>query len=478
MSNNVQQELQQTGTRDLAVAEVTPLTQAGAQYGLGENVFVVTDSGASGSTTASNSQFVCQTGTAADGLATILTLRELTYRQGQGTLTRINAVFGTPQADSQQACGLINAENSYTFGYIGTAFGIIYAHNGEVELQTLTVTTPAAGAENATITVDGTGYTVPLTAGTVQHNAIEIADSLNAQVPNYRFTANNDEVTAIATISGPAGSFAFTSATAVAAWVQVDAGVDVTVEFTPQSSWDDDLSDLSFDPLTNNYYQIRFVYGAARFSILDDEGQMRLVHTISDFSNNSIPPVTTPSFRSGWIVRNLGNTTNITLKGSNASGYVEGKKRFDSGIRAEDASALAIGSTNTTVFVIRNRIEFGERINRAELLPRFISVSTQSNKTAFFELFLNPTFTSDLIFDYVDKATSIAEFSEDNVGISGGRLVGSVTATVGAPAEANFNDEENTDTFISPGDVLALVARVSSGPASDMDVSVSWQEDV
>ena len=93
-------------------------------------------------------------------------------------------------------------------------------------------------------------------------------------------------------------------------------------------------------------------------------------------------------------------------------------------------------------------------------------------------MLLNPTFSSDLVFDYVDKTASIAEFSEDNVLVTGGKLLGSVTTTAGSPQSINFNDEENTDTFVPPGSIFALVARVSSGAASDMDASISWQEDI
>ena len=105
-------------------------------------------------------------------------------------------------------------------------------------------------------------------------------------------------------------------------------------------------------------------------------------------------------------------------------------------------------------------------------------MATQTNKTAFFELVVNPTFSSDLVFDYVNKESSIAEFSEDNVLVTGGKLLGSVTATLGSPQSIIFNDEANTDTFVPPGAIFALVARVSSGGASDMDASMSWQEDI
>ncbi len=479
MTNNVTQELETTATKEVMVAENTPLTQISAQYGLGENVFTIIDSGSSGTVSSSGSKFVCESGTASDGLATILTLRELTFRPGQGLLCRITADFTTGVAASLQAAGLISNENNFTFGYFGADFGIIYGHDGAAEIQELTITTPAGGGENATVTVDGTGYTVALTAGTAQHNAIEISDSLNSQVPNYEFSANDIDVVAVSEVPGPQGSFAFSSSTAVAAWVQLKAGVDVTLDFTAQADWNIDvLSDFTLDPTKLNAYQIKFTYAGALFSVVNGDGQVRDVHYIKGTNIITAPLVTTPSFRAGWIARNLGNTTNITVSGVSAEGFVEGQKRFDSGIRAEDSSALAVGGSNETILVIRNRLAFNNRTNRAEVLPRFITASTQSNKTTFFELLLNPTFSSDLIFDYIDEAGSIVEFSTDTVLVTGGRLIGSSTATIGDSIQRNFNEGENTDTFLAPGDILAIVGRTSSGPASDMDAALSWQEDI
>jgi len=481
MSNNVTQEFQLTAANEQSVSENTPLTQISAQYGLGQNVFLVIDAIPSGTATASDGKFICQTGTDPNGFASITTLRELTFRPGQGIVARISSLF-TPgaAAGSLQTAGLLNAENGLAFGFINDKFGIIYAHDGQVEHQELTITTPAGGSETATVTVNGNALSVPLTAGTVQHNAIEVADSLTTQVANYRFNADNNQVIALAVVPGAAGSFAFSSSTAVAAWVQIKAGVALTFEpVVEQTDWNiDKMEDFTFDFSKLNGFQIKFTYTGALFSVIDDDGSLRDVHLIGGVNASDKPFVTTPSFRVGWVSRKIsGDATNLIVAGSSASGFVEGEKRFDSGLNASDAAALSIGTSDTTVLVVRNRIAFGDRINRAELLPRFISASTQTNKTAFISLILNPTFSSDLVFDYLDKVNSIAEISKDNVSITGGKLVGSVTTTLGSPQSVNFNDEPNTDTFLPPGSVFAIVARVSSGAAADMDVSMSWQED-
>ena len=426
MSNNVQQELNTTAFGDLKAERMSPVTQISAEYGLLNQVLTVTDTGASGTTTVVDNKFTCQTGTATDGLAAILSLRLLTYRPGQGASARFTALFTTGLPNSRQLAGLITAENSFTFGYVGTSYGIIHTHDGESEAQELTITTPAAGAESATITVDGVGYTVPLTAGTVQHNAYEISESLNTQVPNYDFSSNDDNVIAQAVLNGPGGSFAFSSATAVAAWVQIALGVLPITDFTPQASWSIDTMDI-IDPTMGNVYQIQFQYlgfGAIKFYIEDPEtGNFVLVHIIEFANSSTTPSVTNPSFRIGWVARNFGNTTNLTLAGSSAAGFIEGDVKISSPPKGFDHEQTGITTTTTNVLTFRNRLNFGGKRNRAELLPLLLSLSTQSTKTVFFDVIANPVFGGDLDFSYIDEVGSIMEVATDSVPVSGGILV-------------------------------------------------------
>ena len=224
-----------------ANSEITPIFQINATYGIFSDVLTVTDKGSSGTTTTVNNMYTCDTGIAADGLSSILSFRQLKVRQGQGGGARLTSVFTAPKAGSQQAAGLITAEDLFVFGFIGTAFGIIHAFDGEAEHEELTIDTAAAGAETATVTIDGTDHIISLTLGsaTAQHTAFEIAKELNAiPVPNYIITSNDDQVIAQALISGPQGSFSFSSTgTAAGTWDQITVGVEVTVNFTPQASW-------------------------------------------------------------------------------------------------------------------------------------------------------------------------------------------------------------------------------------------------
>jgi hypothetical protein len=114
------QEFSKTAFGELKVESMTPITQISAQYGLLTNVLTVNDNGASGTTSIVDNKFTCDSGVASNGLASIITLRQLAYRAGQGAMARFTAVFSSGVANNTQAAGLITAENSFVFGFIGT----------------------------------------------------------------------------------------------------------------------------------------------------------------------------------------------------------------------------------------------------------------------------------------------------------------------------------------------------------------------
>lgn len=488
MSNNVVKKFQNTAYGENANGELTPIFQINAAYGIFSDVLTVTDDTASGTTTVVDNMYTCQTGTASDGLASILSFRQLKFRQGQGAGARLTGKFNAGTADSQQLCGLITAEDIFSFGFVGTAFGIIHAFDGEAESQELTVTV-AGGAETATVTIDGDDHIITLTAGsgTVQHTAFEIATELNAiPVPNYIITSNNDQVIAQALISGPMGSFAFSSTgTAVAAWDQITAGVSVTVNFIPQASWSEDTR-LGGDaqdilvPTNGNTYQIQGGMGfdGMNFYIRDSKSNdLVIVHKIQYANQNTTLITSNPTYRVGWLAINVGNTTNITVQGDSAAIYIEGRiERAAQPLSAEN-NQLAVGLTPTNVIAFRNRSTFAGKVNRIEVFPNLFIAATEANKAAVFQLILNPTFTGDEDWSYFDKATSITEIMTDALTLVGGVTLGTVIVSAGTSLPIRFNITNEQVTAFGPTLSLALVANITSGAAGDMFGSATFIED-
>lgn len=480
----VETELVKSAFNELITAEMTPITQISAPYGLLQKAqsFIVLG----GSTSANNSMFEAISGTTAGGLAALLTRRQVTYRAGQGLVGEFTALFDTPQEDSSQEAGLIINTDRLGFGYENTVFGIIYQHDGESEIQELIVTTPAAGSESATVTVNGTGYTVPLTAGTVQHNAFELANSLNTQVPDYAFSSNDNQVVARSLLPVPGGAFAFTSATAVAAWVQIIAGLATTSDFIAQTDWNVDTrisedTDINLNPFKGNVYKVQMQYlgfGGILFYIEDkNTSKFVLVHMIKFANTFTETSVGNPTFRVGWLAANgPTNTTSVTVEGGSAAGFIEGKAIRTEASRAEENTNAAVGTTNAVnVLTLRSRIVFGTRRNRAETFGLSLTAATDSNKAAVIRIHIGATISGDLDFQYIDKVNSTTEVAKDGGIVTGGRLVASfiIPPTGGQP----FNLEQLA-SLILPGETMTVSALITSGAAASVTASLTWQEDL
>ena len=468
-------QMQRTAFGELSVAEPTPVIQISAQYGLTDEVMEIVNNG--GTSYNGDSLFNVSSGVNPLGLASLNTSKQLAYKPGQGVLARFTSVFTLGVPNSLQAAGLINSEDAFAFGYLGDVFGIIYSRYGKTEHQELTVTTPS-GNENATVTVNGIAYTVPLTTGGVNHNAQEIANSLNNQVANFLFSANNNVVSSMDLLPAPNGAYAFSSSTAVATWNQKQIGASPDISIIPQATWN--RNNIPWlDPTKGNVYSISIQYlgfGNISFYIEDETtGSPILVHMLEYANKNTLPSVGNPTFRIGWLARNLGNTSNLVVSGASAAGFIEGKNITDTIPRAVESVTGTIGETQTNIITIRNRFHFGDKINRADIVPLLLSLGTEGNKGAFFRLVANAEFDGDINFSYVDEQNSIAETSTDQVELipDTGRFIASFLVT----QQGRIISSNDFKTRIFPDDWLTLSAAVTANPAEIMTASAIWQED-
>tara|TARA_R110000851_G_scaffold991_2_gene3461 strand:- start:379 stop:2067 length:1689 start_codon:yes stop_codon:yes gene_type:complete len=469
-----------TAFGEMKVESMSPITQVTAHYALLNNVLTVTDNEDTGTNSLVDNKFTCDTGISPTGLASITTLRQIAYRAGQGLAARFTALFDNGTANNTQIAGMITAENSLTFGYVGETFGILHAHDGMDELQELTITTPAAGAETATVVVNGIGYSVILSGGGIVADAYEVAASLLQQVPNYNFSANGATVVAQAVLPLPQGVFTYISATSAGTWEQIEAGLEAEQDFIPQTEWNRNVMP-GLIPQFGNVFQVQFQYlgfGDILFFI-KQAGEFVLVHIIEYTNRNTKPNVSNPTFRIGWLSVNQGNTTNVRIQGSSAGGFIEGKIFHDNSPLADSHNQETIpSSVLTNVMSFRNRISFGNKVNRAEIFPRLINGSSQTGKVAFFKIIENPIYATEIDFEYVDKNNSITEISKDNVVVTGGREVGAMTIEAGAPDKLIFNDSEENVTAIYPGSTLCIAVEISAGAPADCQASATWQEDL
>lgn len=480
MSNNAQiepQVLATTAFGEAQVAQLKPVLQVTAQYGLRDDVLIAVLGGTASSV---DSKFVVSTGVGAGNVAAIVSERQATYRAGQGLLARFTALFTEGAANSLQSAGFITSESGFAFGYNGTEFGIAHSRGGSLEQQELQVT--VSGSGNVDITVDGNIYTVALTAGSPEHNAYEISVSLASQVPGYNFSSADDIVEMLALLPDfGAGTFSYSplASGSTAIFTEISNGVIMTDDWTPKAEWNVNPN-IDIDPTLGNVYQIQLQYlgfGGIKFFVENPETALfELVHIIRYANTSTIPIVSNPIFRIGWAARNTGNTTDIVVQGASGAGFVEGDIFFDGDKRGFGFNQSAIGGTLTSILSIQNRLTYFGTANRAEILLKALSLSTDTTKTAQFQIIKNPVIASGQSLEFETLSTNdLAQVSTTASTVIGGDEL----AAFNVKSQGSFMaDIENTVSALLPGDILCVAANVSSGSASEMGAALTWQDDL
>ena len=477
MSSYEFENLNKTAFGELQVASMTPIIQITAQYGLRAE----TESAViGGSATAADSKFIVSTGTGANNIASLASTRLATYRAGQGLLARYTALFTKGEANSSQVAGLLTSESIIGFGYDGEEFGIVLASGGELEQWELKITSGASGSENATVTIDGNAYIVPLTSGSPAKNAWEISVSLNSQVPGYGFSSVEDTVCVLAQLPDlGGGAFTFSSATAAATFTQIKSGLLPIETWVSKTDWNVNPN-MDIDPALGNVYQVQMQYlgfGGIQFYIENPENaQLELVHVIRYANTSLVPSVSNPIFRVGWAARNTGNTTDMVVQGASAAIFIEGDVVVDTLSVGVSAEQTGISTTRTSILSIQNRRTFFESANRAEIIGRSLVLSTDTTKTAKFELILNPTITTGQFLEFTNLGDGeLAQISTSTATVTGGQVI----AKYDVRSLSSFAvDIGNVTSRLQPADILCIASSVTSGGASEMNASLTFQDDL
>lgn len=473
--DTVESGLGTTSFGEQSVAPLTPIVQISAQYGKEDDLNIINSNG--GSYTIEDSLYKVSSGPNAGGLSSLNAKRQAVYKPGQGLIGRLSAVFDTPQAGTLQAAGLITSEDSFAFGYVGIDFGIIRAFDGVVEAQELTITTPGNGT--LVLVINDIGYNVPITTGTVAHNAWEIAEYFRLNpAENYLITSNEDTVFFMNRTPEPQGLFTYSGTSGlVGVFEQIAEGVDVQFEFIPQSSFSND--DVPWLQTTfGNVYEIKFSYlgfSSIEFYIKNPQTNINTLVHIYDYSGKDTPIVRNPTFRIGWVARNSVGAPNVTVSGASAMSANEGVIVNDNQTRAVENINVSVGQNLTNLISIRNRFHYGGIINRATVKPTLLSFATDDTRGALFSVIAEPVFSSDMEYTYVDVQNSIVEVAYNSSEIVSGRVVASFNVARSAPLNLASTDFQ---TFLEPDQVFSIAAKVKTGTDEEMDATVVFLEDL
>lgn len=473
---------------EVSVESLTPIFQTDAVYGVNATEVSTSTDGTGGSATAANNLFAVSTGgTTAGYFGALQSRKRLRYRPGQGVVARYTAVFETGIASVVQVAGVGSAESGFFFGYNGTSFGVLHNTGGVREIQTLTVTAGATGAETATVTLNGVATNVSVTSGSTTLNAYEIS---KGTFPGWKAEQRGATVVFVAdAVGNKANTFSLATSgggTLAGSFAETLAGVAATDNWVPQASWNGDTLDGSgsasnpsgatLDPTKGNVYQIGIQYlgfGAVTLSIETtppgNNPDFSIVHTFRFPNSQTGTSVSQPSFPFTMSAANVntGVTAAKTVRSASFGGFIAGRKVLSGPRMSYFIPGGVTSSTSAYVplFTVRNSLAYATRANQSVVNLLSVSGSGKSTNgvTGFYlirdaTLTGTPNFTSFATASstYWDTAATACTFSSNS------QVIWSASITGDGQILFSFSD----DITLQPGETVTLAVRSVTGTAT------------
>lgn len=481
----------------LNTENLIPIFQTDAVYGINSSEVLATvghSTGgvSSGTNTGTNNLFKSSTGTTALSFATMQSRRRLRYRAGQGVVGRFAGYFSNPVAQCILVAGFGTGESGFYFGYNGTAFGILHSTGGVREIQTLSVSAGAGGAENVTVKLDGIDTVVAVVAGSATSVAYQLskatyvgwdAEQVGATV---RFLAQS--------VGNKAGTFSLTSTgTTAGTFAETKAGVAATDVWYPQTEWNGDVCDGSnsednksgydLDPSKGNVFQIDITYlgfGAVVFKIVTTSSgnnpTYTVVHTIKFPNTRTSTTLTQPSFPFTMAAYSAGSTTDASVSIGSFAGFVAGGKRLTGPRMTYSANSTSVGSgAYRALLTVRNDRIYATRANQAVVNLLSFGGAIEDTTPVTVLLIRNATLAGTPNFQPwstnsctdVDTSATTCTFTNNEQII--------FSYPIGASSGGIFSFED--DITLQPGETVTLAAITVTGTAQYVLVTLNTRED-
>jgi len=486
------------------VENLTPVFQTDAVYGINSGQVQTPVTSGSGTTTGDNNLFTVSSGTTIYSQAVLLGRKRLRYRAGQGIVGRFAGFFTIPVANSYQIAGFGTASDGVYFGHgdtndlTNTEFGILYVRGGVREVKTLTVSTGATSANNCTITLNGTVFTVPLTAASnIQRTVYEIS-TYTGYTGWDVYPASSTTVVFVRKSAGTtAGTQSFGAGTtgAAATIAVTKVGVASTDTFISQSDWNGDKLDgtgasgASADWTKGNVFQIGIQYlgfGTLTFKVetasSNNNPTWVTVHTVRIPNTLTHTSFTNPSFPFTMAAYSAGSTTDLSVKVGSFAGFIEGAKMLQGNRFSYFNQLTTVGATNLqALMTVMNTRYYSGKANQTVI--NLISVSGAIKHTSPVIYYLikggtlagNPSFTAlstNSASVYDTAATTVTYTTGDQL-LWTGHLgdTGEIDHHFG---NGSYNAEELT---LQPGEWITLAAKATTGTPSYVTGSINTRED-
>lgn len=478
----------------------TAVIQLDAIYGTTSDV-IQTYSNGTGATAGSDTQlFRVQTGTTQGGYGVLRSKRFMRYRPGQGIVTRFTAAFTQGVAGSLQFAGLANQENRVAFGWDGDRFGVCRSTGGKAHITLMTMTVAPNATQTATITLNGTPYTVTL-GNTSADIAVQTIVNRADGYGGYLVQQTDGACIFLAPLLGPQnGTFSFTSTgNAQATFSTKQVGVAQTDYWTYQEDWNIDKMDgsntidtnpsgMTLDHTKLNVYQIAMRWlgaGVISYALEDQSsGMMVYVHREHYVNQFNTPHTLNPSFKITYAAYNLTNTSNLTVTGASMYGAIEGTIFQNELTRAYGVTKnnLIKDSLHHLLTIKNGHVTNGLAgsnngnyvLNTKEAIVKSLSVSIQGQDPARIYLFFEPSsFSSTHMYFAIPRCNELRSTE-----------IGTFDIAVDTPvyeALVGINGTTNVDLSayritIPPGSYISIGIQ-STGAMNPVTCAITWSED-
>ncbi len=460
---------------------LTPITKLSAQYGILENVETFTATG--GSVGTEDNMFKCTTGTSVGGYGVIRTVKPTVYREGQGLMARFTARFDSNAvANSLQFAGLFNVQDTVAFGYRGTTYGILFDNYGAQEQRSLQIT--GAGNGTLTLTLNSVDYSIPITTGTVQHNAYEIEAWMEANQSVWNVEQIDDEVYFQSkNVGSLAGTYSVSGAGLTGAFTAITTGAAQTQSTIAQADWNGDSLPSTFDATKGNVYMIKVSYlgfGPISFYVLDPTKRVFvLVHTIDYQNANTKPSISNIALKIGWTAASLGSTTDLSVYGASGATFIEGKSKLLKESHAASNENTAVGTAFEAVLTIKGIETFQSKAMLGRIALERVEVSTDSQKEVVFKLVKNATL-GETNYQFHEENESVVIYDSGNHADSlnaGGAGHAIFQSQIGSAGVTSIS-MQGLNIELHAKETLTVYAKVVSGADSNVTASLVWKEDI
>ncbi len=466
---------------DHMTESLTPVTKLSAQYGILENVETFTATG--GSVGTEDNMFKCTTGTNVGGYGVIRTAKPTIYREGQGLMARFTARFDSNAvASSLQFAGLFNVQDTIAFGYRGTTFGILFDNYGAQEQRKLTIT--GAGNGTLTLTLNSVEYSIPVTTGTVQHNAYEIEAWMAANQSVWNVEQVDDEVLFQSkNVGAKSGTYSISGSGMTGSFTAITTGAAQTNSTIAQADWNGESLPSDFDSTKGNVYMIKVSYlgfGPISFYVLHpDKRIFVLVHTIDYQNANTKPSISNVALKIGWTAASLGSTTDLSVYGASGATFIEGESKLLTESHAQSNENTSVSTAFEAILTIKGLETFGSKAMLGRIVLERVEVSTDSSKEVVFKLVKDATL-GETNYQYHEEGESVVIYDTGDHADSlnpGGAGHAIFESQIGATGVTSSN-MQGLNIELHANETLTVYAKVVSGAASNVTASLVWKEDI